>query len=198
MPTNVRSTSDAFAAAELDDPARWWLAALQDSLDPRLHAGETWADRLGNDVALCHGTPRSTVEYLLETAEGEGIRMALGSEINERLGQHVPAHIRLLVCGHSHIQRALRQPGGMLIVNPGAVGMPAYDVSRPHPLSSYHRVENGSPDARYAIAENIEGQWQVDLVSIPYDFEAAAQLAIRNGRPDWAHALRTGYMPRLL
>lgn len=198
VPTDVRSTSDAFAAAELDDPSRWWLEALQDSLDPRLHAGQIWTDRLGSDVAMCHGTPRSTVEYLLETAEGEGLRLALASEIGERLGQHVPTHIRLLVCGHSHIQRALRLPRGMLVVNPGAVGMPAYDVSRAHPLSSYHRVENGSPDARYAIAETIEDRWQADLISVPYDVEAAAQLAIRNGRPDWAHALRTGYMPRLL
>lgn len=196
--TGVRSASDAFAAGELDDPSRWWLTSLNDSLDARLHTGELWADRLGGDVAVCHGTPRSTVEYLLETAEGEGIRLALAPEIAERLGEHVPAHIRLLACGHSHIQRALRLPGGLLVVNPGAVGMPAYDVSRAHPLSSYHRVENGSPDARYAIAETIQGQWQVDLISVPYDFESTAQLAIKNGRPDWAHALRTGYMPRLL
>lgn len=39
LATDVRSTSDAFAAAELDEPSRWWLAALHDSLDPRLHAG---------------------------------------------------------------------------------------------------------------------------------------------------------------
>lgn len=196
--TGVRSASDAFAAAELDDPARWWLASLQDSLDARLHTGELWADRLGGEVAMCHGTPRSPVEYLLETAEGDGIRLALAAEIAERLDQRVPPPIRLLVCGHSHIQRALRLPGGMLIVNPGAVGMPAYDVSRAHPRSKYHRVENGSPDARYAIVETVHGQWQVDLISVPYDFETTAQLAIKNGRPDWAHALRTGYMPRLL
>ncbi|MDP3813246.1 MAG: metallophosphoesterase family protein [Hydrogenophaga sp.] len=196
--TGVRSASDAFAAAELDDPARWWLTSLNDSLDARLHTGELWADRLGGDVAMCHGTPRSPVEYLLETAEGDGTRLALAPEIAERLGEHVPAHIRLLACGHTHVQRALRLPGGMLVVNPGAVGMPAYDVSRAHPLSRYHRVENGSPDARYAIAETIQGQWQVDLISVPYDFESTAQLAIKNGRPDWAHVLRTGYMPRLL
>ncbi|PZO10007.1 MAG: YfcE family phosphodiesterase [Burkholderiales bacterium] len=196
--TGVRSSSDAFAAAELDDPARWWLTSLHDSLDPRLHNGELWAERLGGAVAGCHGTPRSTIEYLLETAEGEGVRMALSHEIAERLGDHMPPHVQLLVCGHTHVQRALRLPGGLLVVNPGAVGMPAYDVSRAHPLSNYHRVENGSPDARYAVAEQVSGVWQAELISVPYDFESAARLAIKNGRPDWAHALRTGYMPRLL
>jgi predicted phosphodiesterase len=196
--TGEHSTSDAFAAAELDDPSRWWLAALPDSLDARLHTGELWEQRLGAEVALCHGTPRSSVEYLLETAEGDRIRTALAPEIVERLDERVPAHVRLLACGHSHIQRAIRTPAGLLIVNPGAVGMPAYDVSRAHPLSSYHRVENGSPDAHYAIAEKVDGQWHAALLSVPYDAEATAQLAARNGRHDWAHALRTGYMPRLL
>ncbi len=196
--TGERSTSDAFAAGELDDPCRWWLAALQDPLDARLHTGELWKERLGAEVAACHGTPRSNVEYLLETAEGVGIRTALAHEIAERLGGRVPPHVRLLACGHSHIARVVRLATGLLIVNPGAVGMPAYDVSRAHPLSSYHRVENGSPDAHYAIAEKVDGQWHAALVSVPYDAEAAAQLAARNGRHDWAHALRTGYMPRLL
>lgn len=196
--TGVRSTSDAFAAGELDDPSRWWIGSLHDSLDPRLHSGELWAERLGGGVAACHGTPRSAIEYLLETAEGESVRMALAHEIAERLGDHIPPHVRLLVCGHTHVQRVMRLPGGLLVVNPGAVGMPAYDVSRAHPLSSYRRVENGSPDARYAVAEQVQGVWQAALMSVPYDFESAAQLATRNGRPDWAHALRTGYMPRLL
>jgi predicted phosphodiesterase len=196
--TSTRSTSDAFAAAELDDPSRWWLAALQDSLDARLHAGEVWAERLGPDVALCHGTPRSTVEYLLETADGDGIRAALPNEIADRLGQQVPPHIQLLACGHSHVPRVVRQTNGLLIVNPGAVGLPAYDVSRPHPLSAYHRVENGSPDARYAIAERVGSIWHAALISVPYDAESTARLAASNGRHDWAHTLRTGYMPRLL
>jgi hypothetical protein len=36
----------------------------------------------------------------------------------------------------------------------------------------------------------------VSLHAVPYDWEAAAAQAERNGRPDWAHALRTGRMPR--
>lgn len=138
------------------------------------------------------------MEYLLETADGENIRTALPAEIAERLGDRVPPHIRLLACGHSHVPRVARLKSGLLIVNPGAVGMPAYDVSRGHPLSSYHRVETGSIDARYAMAEKVDGVWHGSLMSVPYDVESTAQLAVKNGRHDWAHALRTGYMPRLL
>jgi hypothetical protein len=194
----VRSTSDAFAAAALDDPTRHWLASLIAGTDPRLHDGSLWADRLGPEVAICHASPRSDIEYLLETPEGDHLRLALSHELAERLGDHIAPQVRLLACGHSHDQRALRMPNGLLIVNPGAVGMPAYDVTRPYPLSTYHRVENGSPDARYAIAERGAHGWRADLISVPYDFASTAALALRNGRPDWRHALSTGYMPRLL
>ena len=30
----------------------------------------------------------------------------------------------------------------------------AYDDDQPYPLSNFHRIENGSPDARYAVVEN--------------------------------------------
>jgi hypothetical protein len=34
------------------------------------------------------------------------------------------------------------------------------------------------------------------LISVPYDHESMAALADQRGRPDWAHALRTGRMAR--
>ena len=197
-PTAERSMSDRFAAAAIDDPSRLWLAGLIKGTDPRLHRGRMWPERLGNDVALCHASPRNDVEYLLETPEGDTPRVATADEIAERLGNHLPGHIRLLLCGHSHVPRVVRRADGLLIVNPGAVGLPAYDVSRPYPQSSYHRVENGSPDARYAIAESVDGIWTAQLRSVPYDHMTMARLAARNGRPEWEHALRTGYWPRLI
>ncbi|RVA64322.1 metallophosphoesterase, partial [Mesorhizobium sp. M7A.F.Ca.CA.001.11.2.1] len=41
---------------------------------------------------------------------------------------------------------------------------------------------NGQPDGFEAIA-------------VDYDHEAAARQAEQAGRPEWAHALRTGFMP---
>ena len=196
--TPERSLSDKFAAAALDDPSRHWLGGLIKGTDSRLHQGRMWPQRLGADVAMCHASPRNDVEYLLETPDGVELRVATAGEIAERLGDHLPTSMRLLACGHSHVPRAVRLESDLLIVNPGAVGLPAYDVSRPYPLSTYHRVENGSPDARYAIAEKREGRWQADLIAVPYDHDSMARLAARHGRPEWEHTLRTGYWPRLL
>jgi hypothetical protein len=85
---------------------------------------------------------------------------------------------------------------GLLIVNPGSVGLPAYDDAHAYPKSRYHRVENGSPDARYAVLERAPDGWVCQLISVPYDHESMAALADQRGRPDWAHALRTGRMAR--
>ena len=92
--------------------------------------------------------------------------------------------------------RSVRLASGLLILNPGSVGLPAFDDDHPYPQSPFHRIETGSPDARYAIAEKVSGGWTCQLLSLPYDHEAMAQLALRHGRPDWTHALRTGRMPR--
>jgi hypothetical protein len=81
--------------------------------------------------------------------------------------------------------------GGPLIVNPGSVGLPAYEDFEPD-----HVSESGSPHARYAMLEiGPDESVSVELHAIPYDFEAAALQAEANGRPSWAHAVRTGFMP---
>jgi len=93
------------------------------------------------------------------------------------------------------------------------VGLPAYSDDSP----VRHLMETGSPMARYAIVERF-GQGApsgssaagpkprptlqlfkrfgntacVELISIPYDFEGAAEAAEKNGRADWAFRLRTG------
>jgi hypothetical protein len=46
------------------------------------------------------------------------------------------------------------------------------------------------------LVEQREGGWSCDLISVPYEFGHMVALAERNHRPDWAHALRTGRMPR--
>lgn len=75
--------------------------------------------------------------------------------------------------------------------------LPAYDDDHPYPLSKFHRIENGSPDARYAVVEKSGGDWRCELISVPYDHESMAILADKRERQDWAHALRTGWMPRV-
>jgi len=195
LPLQRQNASDAYTSGQLADADTTWLASHTDPCDPRLHRGEVWPERLGSDVALCHGSPRSDIEYLLETPVGEEARLATPTEIQARLAGRIPSHITLLACGHTHVPRVVGL-GDLLIVNPGSVGLPAYDDDHPYPQSSYHRIETGSPHARYAVVEKHLGRWTCDLISAPYDFESMALLAEQRQRADWAHALRTGYMPR--
>ena len=79
------------------------------------------------------------------------------------------------------------------MVNPGSVGLPAYEDVHPHP----HHVENGSPDARWALVErDRHGAWHVQLRTTPYDWRPAFARAEANGRGDWADALASGFVSR--
>jgi putative phosphoesterase len=167
--------SDDYARSQLGAAELAWMATLKPSL---------W---LNEDVLLCHGTPDSDVTYFLESVAPDHMRLASIAEVDQRLGD---VRAELVACGHTHVQRSVRASNGTLIVNPGSVGLQAYDDD--HPV--FHQVENGSPDARYAIVERIAGEWISTLIAVPYDFRAMADLAQRNGRPDWARALLTGYM----
>jgi hypothetical protein len=66
LPPERQSASDAYTSGLLTGADRSWLAGHADPCDPRLHSGQVWPERLGPDVALCHGSPRSDIEYLLE------------------------------------------------------------------------------------------------------------------------------------
>lgn len=170
----LHGAPDAYALAQLTPAELDWVRQLRST------------QRFSEDIFLCHGTPRHTAGYFLETVEATGVRLASTDEIVARRGAVAGT---LILCGHTHYPRAVRLPGGQLIVNPGSVGLPAYAEDRPHT----YVVENGAPDARYAIAERRAGVWQAELIAVPYDHEAMARLAARNGRPDWEIALRSGY-----
>jgi len=139
-------------------------------------------------VFLCHATPASDQVYWLETVLPDGtVRMASQDAIEEAAEGITQ---RLILCGHTHIARAVRLSDGRLIVNPGSVGSPGYRDTHPFP----HLIEAGTPDARYAILELIDGNWRVTFRHVPYDHEAMAALARRNGQPELASALATGWI----
>jgi predicted phosphodiesterase len=188
-PGQALGASDAHAAARLRPGHHDWLASLP--------ATCWWAD----DLFCCHGTPDDDLHYLLETVTPDlgrhgssGLRAASAGEISARLAKSTAllAPATLLLCGHSHQPRVVQQ-GGLLLVNPGSVGLPAFDDEHPHA----HRAETGSPHARWALLERAGSGWRVQLRTTPYDWEAAARQAELNGRGDWADALRTGRVGRL-
>jgi predicted phosphodiesterase len=134
----------------------------------------------------CHGSPRSDTEYLLEHVRPGGVEVRGSEGIRNILG---PVEGSLVLCGHTHIPRVVQLPDDRLIVNPGSVGLPAYADGSPFP----HKMENGSPHARYAIIEKLNGRWRVSLKAIAYDWDAAARLASENGFPVWGQEIRSGY-----
>jgi putative phosphoesterase len=141
-----------------------------------------------DQVFLCHATPNSDQVYWLETVSPNGnVRMSTREAI-EQAAEGIAQS--LILCGHTHIARAVRLRDGRLIVNPGSVGSPGYRDIHPFP----HVIEAGTPDARYAILESNGGAWRVTFRHVPYDHEAMAALARRNGQPELAAALATGWI----
>lgn len=137
------------------------------------------------EIFLCHGTPHSDEEYLLEDiGTGKGILkpdaaiLPLLSGVRESV----------ILCGHSHKPRILELGDGRLIVNPGSVGLQAYSDETPLP----HTMETGTPHARYAVLEKDGIRWKAALRTVPYDSEKAALKAAANGRKDWEKWLRKG------
>ncbi|SDY39352.1 metallophosphoesterase [Nitrosomonas sp. Nm33] len=166
---------DELAYSQLTPKELAWLKSLPHKAD------------FGEDILLCHGTPASDSTYFLETVEAQGARMATRKEVDERLGTTLA---KLVLCGHTHKPRAIRASSGQLVVNPGSVGLPAYDDATPY----FHVIETGSPDAHYAIVERIKDQWIASLITVPYDHDSMVKLADSRRYYDWAQALATGYM----
>jgi len=183
LPADQMGPADAFARARLTGDHLQWLAGLPATLD------------LGDGIWCCHGTPASDLQYFLETVVPDlgrngspGIRAATAAEVVERLGT---VSAPLVLCGHTHMPRVM-QCGGTLVVNPGSVGLPAFDDDHPHA----HLMEAGSPHARWSLMERVAAGWQVQQRLTAYDWAAAARQAEAAGRGDWADALRTGRVGR--
>ncbi|MBX7555518.1 MAG: metallophosphatase family protein [Micrococcales bacterium] len=173
-PIEQMGASDRLAAETITATQWSWLASLPATLE------------VTEGVLACHGSPDDDLTYLLETVERTGVRAATEAEVRQRLGIHT--HWSVVLCGHTHLPRAVRLEHGPLLVNPGSVGWPAYDDDRPYP----HAMEAGTPHARYALIDDRTGSWKAELRTVEYDWEAAARTAESNARADVARALRTG------
>jgi putative phosphoesterase len=139
-----------------------------------------------DQVFLCHATPTSDEVYWLESVLSDGTVPMASMEAIEEAAKGITQP--LMLCGHSHIAREVKLGDGRMVVNPGSVGSPGYRDTHPFP----HVMEAGSPDARYAILEFFDGRWHATFRRVPYDHNAMAGLARRNGQPELASALATG------
>jgi predicted phosphodiesterase len=183
--TDPRGASDAFAAARMTDEQQAWFAALPPT---------RWLDGDARDVFLCHGSPASDLVMWMETIDpgAPTLRAATHAEIAARAGGVDLAAATLVLCGHTHVPRVVALDAQRIVVNPGSVGLQAYDMDEPHP----HVVENGTPHARYAIVERASpaSAWNVTLRAVAYDWHAAAARAAAGNRPEWASGLARGWL----
>jgi predicted phosphodiesterase len=137
------------------------------------------------EVFCCHGTPGSDMTYLVEAVTEHGVFLRDSEAI---LGELAGVTQPVIACAHSHVPHAVWLPTGQLVVNPGSVGIPAYDEDAPYP----HVMEAGSPHARYAILTRADGGWSVEHVALVYPWAEAAAAARQRGRPDRAEWIATG------
>ena len=165
-------TDDLRATPPGDDPLAW-LKSLPA------------AAVVDGEVFLCHGAPASDTTYLLEDVGSVRPVVRPEAEIMRLLGG---VRQPVILCGHSHIPRVVRLSNGQTIVNPGSVGLPAYDDDQP----VVHFMETYSPHASYAILEKGSREWHVSLHRVAYDWDEAARQARSLGAHDWAEGLACG------
>ncbi len=137
------------------------------------------------DMLCCHGTPISDEVYLLEEMNENGAILKNEKNIMDQL-QNIEQ--KIIVCGHTHIPRVVYLANGKIVINPGSVGLPAYKDELP----VIHKIESGTPHAKYVVIEEVLGEWIIEQISVPYNWEETAGLAVQQERYDWAQALKTG------
>lgn len=169
------SLSDSHAFKSLQAEHWEWLKNLPAQLT------------FNEDILMVHGVPGDDLIYLLEEVTASGVQPSSEARVLALIESRSES---LILCGHTHIPRKLRLSDGRFIVNPGSVGLQAYDDDTPFA----HVMESGSPHARYAIVEQHNGLWKAEFRAVEYDWESAALVALSNNRPDWLNALRTGRM----
>lgn len=169
--------SDLSAFNELEPEDIAWLRALP----PSLH--------LSSELFACHATPQDDVTYWTHDVLADGRVVARDLAKVAHMARVVPQPI--LLCGHTHLQGLTALPDRRRILNPGSVGLPAYDDD--HPV--FHVMEAGSPEARYVRLSRRGDGWDIDFRTVAYDPSRMVQMARDKGRDDWAHALETGRMP---
>lgn len=119
----------------------------------------------GHRVVLVHASPARLNEYLYEDVPEDVFRAHLAAT-----GADV------LVFGHTHIPYH-RIVDGKHLVNCGSAGKP----------------KHGNPNATYALLTLAPGRVEVEIVEVPYDYEAAARaIEATDLPPEFAHMLRAG------
>jgi putative phosphoesterase len=142
--------------AQLSDGDLAFVRTFQPSIDIQLDDRAT--------LSLFHGSPRSHMEDILATTPPE--------ELDRLLSGHSAP---VMAGGHTHIQM-LRQHRGMLLVNPGSVGLPFKEYVAGRPPTLLHHAE-------YATVEAARGAVNVTLHRVPLDMASLRDTVRRSDNP---------------
>lgn len=142
-------------------------------------------------IAMVHGQPGDDSQNWLHRRAADGSMVPAG--LADCAAPAVGIEAAVIASGHTHLPWVVRVPGGPLLVNPGAVGCPAYWNATVDPPEW---AEVGSPDARYTVLEEACGVWRAALIAVPYDTREMQALAREKGAEDWVRALESGWAPR--
>jgi putative phosphoesterase len=170
------SPSDKVAYDQLEPHHLDWLRAMPATM------------LVHDEVLMCHATPQNDLDYWLEHVNDDGSISSASLQEIEQKAEGIEAS--LILCGHTHKPRLIRLSDGRLVLNPGSVGSPGYESDYP----VYHEMQTGNPNASYAIAEKSGTEWLITFRSVPYDTERMVEMAKENNRPDWARAVKTGWV----
>ncbi len=136
------------------------------------------------NIYAFHGTPDSDTTYLIEDLQN-GYSLVNDDATIEGFLKGIKA--KIILCGHSHTNRLI-QTSNRLIINPGSVGLQAYD----HELPIYHKMESYNNLAQYCIIDTNDSDLKVEQIAVQYDYKKAVKCAIDNQRLDWAKWLKFG------
>jgi predicted phosphodiesterase len=165
--------------AELSEQSIAWLRSLPKTFT------------CGELFFVCHGTPESDDEYLLEKVSAHGVFVYNDEELISKTSS---INQRIILCGHSHVNRVIYLSNDKIILNPGSVGLPAYLGTGEH----YFAMESMTPHAKYAIVTAEGDAISIEQVLCAYDWHKAAEAARKNGNEKWAQFLLHGRMPKEL
>lgn len=144
----MSNVSFLWTRSNTSDSNKAWLRDL-----PR----EIRLDIEGLRVLLCHGSPRSTTEYLFENRSDGFLRQFTAGGTDD-------AHADVIVFGHTHVPFH-RVVDGVHFINSGSVGRP----------------KDGDPRAGYAVVSIDRETVSVEQVRVEYDVEIAARRLVEDG-----------------
>jgi len=158
---------------DLDDNILYWIQDL------------SFEKLIGSDFYMIHGTFADDSLYMLEDISSGKAQLRDDKNILSVIDDITS---KFVMCGNSCIPRCINLSSGQVVINPGSVGLQAFKSDYPND----HIIENNSIDASYVVL-SVEGDnYGIELVKVTYDVEKAAEVAKKNGRLDWAHALEKG------